>query len=138
MAADTLGIFGGTKTKAQKLHRVGSDIIGFAGDYSDAIHFVRWWKDRSEKLEFRMYRGGEDAPDFVAMVANSNGIEKWTEHFQPTPILQEFFAIGSGAPCAMSAMHMGASAEEAVRISSLVDFYTGGEVVTMRASDAGT
>jgi ATP-dependent protease HslVU (ClpYQ) peptidase subunit len=37
-------------------------------------------------------------------------------------------AIGSGAPYALAAMDMGASAEEAVRAAMKRDIYTGGEV----------
>jgi 20S proteasome alpha/beta subunit len=44
----------------------------------------------------------------------------------------DFYAWGSGFPVALGALHMGASAEEAVRIAALVDPNTGGAVVSVR------
>ncbi|MNJ79145.1 hypothetical protein D3C77_770710 [compost metagenome] len=41
-------------------------------------------------------------------------------------------AIGSGAPYALAAMDMGASAEDAVRAAMKRDIYTGGKIRTLR------
>lgn len=42
-----------------------------------------------------------------------------------------FCAWGSGSASALAALHMGASAQEAVQIAMLVDPYSGGEIITM-------
>lgn len=132
MAADSQGQRHGMRTTAQKIHRVGDHVIGVSGTLCDCLAFVRWFEDRSEPLDFKMYRNdGSDAPDVSAIVASPEGPEYWTEHCQPTPILDEFAAVGSGAAAALAAMHMGASAAEAVRIASLVDPGTGGEIQVM-------
>lgn len=49
-----------------------------------------------------------------------------------------FHAWGTGMPSALAAMHMGASAEEAVRIACLVDTHSGGEVRSVRLDSAET
>jgi ATP-dependent protease HslVU (ClpYQ) peptidase subunit len=41
---------------------------------------------------------------------------------------ETFWAIGSGEQAAMVAMHMGATAKEAVEMAKRVDPYTGGRV----------
>lgn len=43
-----------------------------------------------------------------------------------------FFAIGSGAPAAIAAMHCGATAEEAVQAAIKVDVFSSGAVQTIR------
>jgi hypothetical protein len=48
------------------------------------------------------------------------------------PIKERFWAIGTGAPYAISAMHLGKSPAEAIDIAKLFDPGTGGEIDTMR------
>lgn len=48
------------------------------------------------------------------------------------PIKERFWAIGTGAGYAIAAMHLGKDPMEAVRIASLFDPGTGGEIETMR------
>ena len=49
--------------------------------------------------------------------------------FYPYVLNEKFWASGTGAQYAMGAMHMGASAEEAVKIASLRDPDTGGKIL---------
>lgn len=129
MAADSLTDTGGMRGTATKIHKVGDSIIGCAGTMMDCVSFVRWFADRRNPLDFRTFHtDGSDAPDVTAIVIGPSGVEKWTEHLQPVPVEDKFLAIGSGAKAAMAAMHMGASAEEAVRIASLVDICTNGKI----------
>lgn len=134
MAADTLGVMGDVRRVCHKLHRVGDAIIGFAGSYADGLTFVEWWRDGCDlgkTPEFKIYRGTDDAPDVSALVLTAAGVSLWTEHFQPTPVVEPFFAIGNGVPAALAAMHMGADAPEAVRIASLVFTSTNDEIQSL-------
>lgn len=135
IAADTLGIKGVSARRiCKKLWRMENAVIGFAGNYQDGVNFVEWWRkghNMSELPKFIQYRGSDDAPDFTAIVLTKAGAFEWTEHFQSTPIPDEFYAVGSGQMAALAAMVMGASADEAVRIASQVDVYTGTQVETM-------
>lgn len=135
MAADTLGVNGANLTReTRKLHRLDDAIVGFTGNYVDGLTFVDWWRvghDMDSLPKFIVYRDG-DAPDFVALVLNADGLNLWTEHFQSSPVPDEFFTIGSGAMAARAAMVMGASAERAVEVAMLVDLHTGGKVEAER------
>ena len=131
MAADTLADRGGVRSVAKKIYRVNDTIVGASGIYMDTLLFVHWCEggmDMEKVPEFRQYGRNGDAPDFVALVLSPAGLVLWTEHFQPRPVLEEFFAIGSGTAPAMAAMYMEASAEKAVEIAMLVDVGTGGDV----------
>ena len=135
MAADTLCIAGGRRRIAKKLYRAGGMIIGISGNYQDGLTFVRWCKDgcdMSKLPEFIHYGGKDDAPDFNAMVLSAEGCVQWTEHFQPMPILDEFYAMGSGAMAATAAMVMGSSAQEAVELAMKIDANTGGDIEVER------
>lgn len=132
LASDSLGNRNGLRRKVKKVYRVGDHIMGGCGNYQDCIAFVNWWPQRNEReLSFRQYSGDKDAPDLYMIVVGPGGAQAWGEHLQPTDILDDFYAVGSGASAAMAAMHMGASAEEAVRIASLVDIGTGGDIETV-------
>lgn len=48
------------------------------------------------------------------------------------PIRSDFYAIGSGDDFAMGALAMGADAAEAVRVASLFDRHTGGEIQVLQ------
>lgn len=130
MAADTQGQRDGMRINAKKIHRVQDAslveaLIGISGNLPDCLKFVGWFGKRDKELDFKMFRqDSSDAPDVAAIVVRNSGVEYWTEHCQPIPILDEFAAIGSGAHAALAAMHMGATALEAVRIASLVDPHT--------------
>ena len=137
MAADSLANCNGVRITAVKIHRVGDCVIGFAGCLEDGIAFVKWFGgDRQTPLDFRVFRhDGSDAPDVVAIVAGPDGVERWTEHLQPYPIYDEFFAIGSGAKAALAAMRCGRSAPDAVEIASQVDAGTNGHIQVVKIAE---
>ena len=123
MAADTGARTRQMKRFAKKLYRVDSAIVGIVGSLMDGLVFVDWWRNghKMDALpEFRMYRGAEDAPDITALVLTTDGLEYWTEHFQPMPLEVPYFAIGAGAKAAMGAMHMGADAIRAVEAACAI------------------
>jgi ATP-dependent protease HslVU (ClpYQ) peptidase subunit len=133
MAADTMALRGSIPRICKKLYRLGDTIIGLAGNLSDGLVFIDWWErghDIADWPIFHMYRGNEDAPDISALVLTADGLDLWTEHAQPIPILDDFFAIGSGTAAAMAAMHMGADPIRAVEIAMLVDYSTGGDIMS--------
>ena len=123
MAADTGARTGQMKRFVTKLHRVDKAIIGFSGSLLDGLVFVDWWREgrnMDHLPEFRMYRGADDAPDITALVLTPDGLEYWTEHFQPSPVEMPYFAVGSGAMAAMGAMHMGADAIRAAEAACAI------------------
>ncbi|MCP6695873.1 proteasome subunit beta [Pseudomonas donghuensis] len=66
--------------------------------------------------------------DKLMMVGHDDKTGIWRQDLDPT----NPDAIGSGAPYALAAMDMGASAEEAVRAAMKRDIYTGGKIRTLR------
>lgn len=138
MAADTGMVSGNISTRANKLRQATIDgervLAGLSGILPDADEFWRWYilgADRDNLPEFRQYRGADDAPDFQVLVVSELGMTVWREWFQPIPIIEPFFAIGSGSHFAMGAMDMGATAVQAVQIAMNRDSGTFGSVQTL-------
>lgn len=130
LAADTRCVRRGTIGVARKLFCGAGWIAGACGEASDIHHFMRWYQagaDLDNLPTFLMY-GDEETPSVEALIVTRGGVERWTHHFQPTPVLDPYCAVGSGEQFATAAMYMGATAEEAVRVAMALDPGTGGTI----------
>jgi hypothetical protein len=109
MAADTALVMGETRASCCKIFRIKGALVGTAGGNGEGEVFLRWYKSGGEipKLD-------KDA-DFCALVLNAEGLWHYEYDFMPTKLNNDFWAIGTGAPHALTAMNMGATPEEAVR-----------------------
>ncbi len=99
-------------------------LLGFCGTLPDVSRLA-------EALE----AGKDDLPEIdgkVVVIRPSGAIRVYEDKgwfdLDPAP----FHAWGSGMPPALGALHMGASAEQAVRIACLVDSGSGGPVRSVR------
>ena len=120
----------------EKIVSINGCLVGCAGSVASILKFRQWFADNMEaelaKQEYPFVNISfpEDMieDDFTALVLYPDGV------------LYEFFgagsamevkqpaAIGSGMFYALSAMDAGASAEEAVKIATLRDAYSGGDI----------
>lgn len=112
MAADSLAVGDGTKSRTIKIFRVGHEIVGFAGELQCGIAFVNWYRDRSAAKP--------DLDNFAALVLSKDGITQYENRLIPIPILEKFAAIGSGQDAALAAMYAGKSPKEAAAIACKV------------------
>lgn len=130
MAADSLMIDNGMRSRGTKLFRVGNEIIGLAGNYYAAMAFLRWYIAGCEESKEPQLENGNV---FEAIVLSPDGtMTQWTEAFEPCELEDDFWAIGSGAAAALGAMHAGATPKEAVEIACKVDAGSGLPAVEMR------
>lgn len=130
MAGDTLAINDEVSTPCLKVYRSRGCLVGWAGDYYAGHIFLEWF-ERKARRKKRPSLG--DLGEFSALVLDPDGdIFTCDSHCvlvrEPLP----FFAVGSGAAYALSAMELGLSAEEAVVHASKFDPYTGGKVTIER------
>ncbi|MGB1214609.1 MAG: hypothetical protein ACPG4X_14690 [Pikeienuella sp.] len=124
MASDTRANGGDLEFSMRKMQRDGDRIVGWAGNWTDGKVFAKWWLSGADldALPSFVNREGK-APDFVALTLSPDGWEYWFEWFVPESnedILLPYMAIGSGQQAAMAAMHMGATAAEAVGVACAV------------------
>lgn len=135
VASDSQCMESGRPMFHKKLHRKNGVIIGYVGQMLSGHQFLDWFlagADRAKLPTFLQYRGNDDSPSFTALVLDGTGLAEWNEYFVPFEIVERFYAIGSGAPAAIAAMHMGADAEKAVEIACEMFADCGGEVLVER------
>ena len=121
MAGDTQTSSDGVKSNMTKVFKTKKGLVGFAGDVTNGMQFVEWFKDHRRK---EPSMEGTDA-----LVVNRKGeILHFCESLTPVPVNDDFFAIGSGALAALASMHHKQDLETAVRVASKFDPNTGGHV----------
>jgi hypothetical protein len=109
-----------------KLFRMSDGgMAGVTGDYAPSVRYVEWLNGPQETDEPSL---GDATvvrihPDQTCTVYEAGG--SYVED------VSAFCAWGSGMPCALAALYMGASAAEAVAVAMVVDTHSGGDVVTM-------
>lgn len=113
--------------RSKKLIRKGNAIIALAGESSPGMVFAAWYGS-GKKPPSRLIDGGAD---FTALVLTPKGLFEYDAYCEPERVDEEFYAIGSGAKAALGAMHMGASAIQAIEIAMKIDPSTGGRVMSM-------
>ncbi len=126
MAADTQGQFEGMIMEMHKIFRVRDEIIGICGDYDNAYEYVMLYK-KDKKLVMPSV-DTKDKNGFDYLLLNKVGLFLGTNYSLRTKVHEKFWAIGSGKESAITAMRMGASAKEAVKMASLCDVNTGSKI----------
>jgi len=107
---------------ATKIYEIGSAKIGFCGSVSQALIFIKWFKDQTrDKPHY------EQLKNFEALVIRGGRAYAYDGNCEAVATGHPC-AIGSGCHFAMGAMLAGASAVEAVKIAMKLDENTGGKV----------
>lgn len=110
------------KTRARKIWRLPDGrLFGGAGLFEQVLAVRAWLEEGGAKPEH--------LDDFSGILVDSNGkAYRLEERLIRDRILERCHAVGSGAPFAITAMALGKTAREAVRIASGFDPRTGGGV----------
>lgn len=109
-----------------KIHRVHRCLIGGAGDPSEFLMWLNWFRHKQRDLDSYPDMSGETG----ILVLKQ---DRTVLHYASTPFPISIglpAAEGSGSHIALGAMDAGASPEEAVRIAIRRDVNSGGRVRT--------
>lgn len=115
-------LFRKTVTQGKKSFDV---IIATAGESSPGMVFVDWYGTGKPVPDLFLHIGG----DFTCLVLTPQGLFEYDVYCRGEQVMDDFYAVGSGAKVALGAMAAGKSAIEAVRIATRYDPYTGGRIV---------
>lgn len=129
LAADSRATYDDTGiTRCVKLFRRAGDVIGVCGEEDGSMStFVDWYGTGRVRPEVLM----QEFVDFSALVLTRKGLFRYDKWCRPERVIGRFYAIGSGAPAAMGALHMGANARKAVEIACRVEPTCGLPVASM-------
>lgn len=115
---------GARDSEGQKVFKLrDGTLVGFSGAYEDGLVLVNWMKQgepeegRPKRLSINAIKVTPNGEAFTC-----EGKLKWW------PMKDAFYAIGSGAPYAKTAMYLGQTAHKAVQIASEFDRTTGGKI----------
>lgn len=129
LAADSLAFRGDTRlpTEEVKLRRLSDgSVFALCGGAARLLQMERWLNDNAGEID-KIPIGNSTAVHLPLtgplMVYEDGG---WYEHPR-----DQFAAFGGGFQFAYGALHLGASAEQAVGVASVYDAGTGGKVVSM-------
>lgn len=116
IAADTRVVTGSSYYHATKLFRVGTSLLGTAGEGFPCLAFVEWFKSpkRNPQVLHKIF-GDVEARDGIWIVElNPGGIHFWNGWGYRETILDDFFAVGTGGQAALEAMRHGLTPEQAI------------------------
>lgn len=123
LAADTLAS-NGIKWRFRKLYRLpDGSLFGAAGSCQEILAVLAWLR-RGEKPS--------DLQNFEGLIVSQAGVSALGMRLMREPVVERYYAVGSGAHFAIAAMACGRSAVQAVRIAARFDPGTGGRVESMR------
>lgn len=109
-----------------KLYRFGPLIVGVSGSQAGCMSFVRYFRSRAQDQDDYDFEGAS-----ALVLCPKRGILIFDDCGEPDPVHEPFYAIGAGGPVALGAMHMGASAVEAVEAACRWSVTCGLPVVSM-------
>lgn len=152
VAAESLSVgsygFMGRATKIWNLPRTGvyhANIVGGAGDYGRVTQLVRYLQanphvtvDTLDVSALSGFNPNDVGIMWVRQLRPDSPPEIWALDGSVMTLrpLRPFYAIGSGCDFATTAMYLGRSAEQAVRIACEFINNCGGEIQTISLKDA--
>jgi hypothetical protein len=118
MAADQR-ISGGHMFKAFKIQRIKGSLYGGCGNWEQLLKMYEWFRNPDMKPDWKFQ------PEFEIIQLSAEGIFMWGPEMIACPVLQPYYATGSGGPYAMGALEAGADLRSAVQIAAKYDSATG-------------
>ena len=111
----------GVNFQTRKIHRVGKSVIGGAGTLSDVLKFVAWF---AAGAKGKCKTKGADM-----LVMNKRGIFLYDGSCPGGfEVLDDTYAIGSGAVAALAAWDSGATIKQSLAVAAKFDPMTGGKM----------
>lgn len=106
-------------------------LFGVAGYWEASLMFIDWFASRENSLQERLSKlHGDDSFDVI--IWDGKKLMCADAFMRLTECTEDYYAIGSGAAHAITAMDCGKSARQAVQMAMKRDINTGGRVVTAR------
>lgn len=116
--------------KCVKLIRLPKGIVALQGDSGAGMAWLDWYgKGQSDDALAAHIRSTQ--ADFTAVVLSTAGLWVWDSWLIPQRVTARFYAVGSGTKAALGALHMGASAVQAVKVACKIDPWSAPPIVSM-------
>jgi hypothetical protein len=132
MASDSQGNDSGIgRCKLQKLFRKTikkkEHLIGVCGFYEAALMFLDWYGTQRQDLFDRLNKLGE-SDDFGALIWTGRKLLYTDRFMRLNESHEDYYAMGSGAAHAITALDCGKSAVQAIQFAIKRDINSGGRI----------
>jgi ATP-dependent protease HslVU (ClpYQ) peptidase subunit len=125
LAGDRQSNFGPLRATTTKVHRIEGRLVGGAGCSFKLREVHNWfWAGMPKDQYPKMDSGDID----LICIGPHGSIFLYSDSATPVLIEDKIFAVGSGRDYALAAMHLGQTAEQAVRVAAVFDPGTGPDV----------
>jgi ATP-dependent protease HslVU (ClpYQ) peptidase subunit len=121
MVCDSKTTLGNTWFASTKVHRIGDDLVGFAGYRAEAMKWLDWFSNGKRGPQPKITNS-------EALILSSEGLIYIDGTGESNPIERGYFGVGSGGAIAVGAFMAGADAKKAVDIACQVDANSGGTI----------
>jgi hypothetical protein len=108
--------------RTTKIQRINGSLYGGAGSAEQIQKMFVWFANPDMKPDWKF------EPDFHILQVSHQGIFFWGCEMVALPIPLPHYAVGSGSEYAIGALECGAPPDQAIKIASKYDPYTGSEV----------
>jgi len=116
LAADKRALNNGRATTVTKICKHEGWLLAVSGDLTRGLELVKWFKAGQDPEKLPAFQ--LTLADYVPLLAiNKDGVYLFEMGHMPFKIEEPFFACGSGRDCALTAMHLGRDAVQAVQIT---------------------
>jgi len=130
LAADKRAEYCGLARTVTKIFRHEGALVGIAGNGAQAREMLAWYEQGAKHENFPPSQ--RDRDDWASLITITDaGIFNYERTPYPSRIEDQFMAWGSGRDYAITAMHLGKSAREAVEIACLFDVNCGNGIDTL-------
>lgn len=125
MAADHRCTSEGPICHINKIYRIGDRLYGLCGDAMMALYVIEWLQGKRLKKELHAAIPVDNRGAIGLLELSAEGLAIIDGWGMRMPLLDKFYAVGSGASPAMIEMKHGASLQDAVRAAASVDEASG-------------
>jgi ATP-dependent protease HslVU (ClpYQ) peptidase subunit len=122
MVCDSKTTSGNQWFPSTKVHRIGDELIGFAGYRAEALKWLDWHRNGRRGAQPKIANS-------EALILTADGVTYVDPAGETVPVERGFWGIGSGGAAAMAAYLICRDAETAVYTALEVDANSGGDVV---------
>jgi hypothetical protein len=129
LAADRRCMLGNTIRSTTKIFRVFGELVGVSGDYVRGLEVLAWFRAGAVPADFPTPRGTFQGN--LLVISASGKARRYEEGPIPYMLEDVHAAAGCGDESALVAMHLGATAREAVEITSRFNYGCGNGVDTL-------
>lgn len=121
MASDSRCADDTTWVPCTKIHRIGDELVGCAGDMRQIGLWLKWVRGGRKGVMPKL-------TDFSAVVMRSDGVYDVTDDGHEQLVERGFHAVGSGAHAALAVLLTGGDVSLAVSTACQIDVGSGGDV----------